>query len=225
MYQFGQFLGNGANDNYLTPEEVNVVDFTASLQNDIYQGNQIIFTNKVINTEFGSGNYYYLNFKIRTDDSSQTFYLKLQNVNDTRVEKEQFIKTIVVPQDPEKVYISFEAIIAPNSTYNQLIWELQRTREDYTVHEGEDQINGRKTFDKVESFGTVINKINSSITPLAKIGIQGPPSLLMCINGEQIRIGKSGIYEINNSIPITFVGFIPKENDYFIVDYEYGEED
>ena len=113
MYQFGQFLGNGANDNYLTPEEVNVVDFTASLQNDIYQGNQIIFTNKVINTEFGSGNYYYLNFKIRTDDSSQTFYLKLQNVNDTRVEKEQFIKTIVVPQDPEKVYISFEAIIAP----------------------------------------------------------------------------------------------------------------
>lgn len=225
MYQFGQFLGNGTNDNYLDLKEVNVVDFTASLQNDIYQGNQIIFTNKVINTEFSSGTYYYLNFKIQTLDSSQTFYLKLQKVSDTRIEKEQFIKTIVVPQDPEEVYISFEVIIAPNSTYNQLIWELQRTREDYTVHEGEDQINGRRTFVEVESFGTVNNKINSSISPLAKIGIQGPPSLLMCINGEQIRIGKSGIYEINNSIPITFVGFIPKENDYFIVDYEYGEED
>lgn len=225
MYQFGQFLGNGTNDNYLDLEEVNVVDFTASLQNDIYQGNQIIFTNKVINLNFDSRNYYYLNFKIQTLDSSQTFYLKLQNVSDTRVEKEQFIKTIVVPQDPEEVYVSFEVIIAPNSTYNQLIWELQRTREDYTVHEGEDQINGRITFVEVESFGTVINKISPSISPLAKIGIQGPPSLLMCINGEQIRIGKSGIYEINNSIPITFVGFIPKENDYFIVDYEYGEED
>ena len=224
MYQFGQFFRNSDN-NYLILEEVNVVDFTASLQNDIYQGNQIIFTNKVINLNFDSRKYYYLNFKIKTLDSSQTFYLKLQNVSDTRVEKEQFIKTIVVPQDPEEVYISFEVIIAPNSTYNQLIWELQRTREDYIVHEGEDQINGRKTFIDVESFGTIINKISPSISPLAKIGIQGPPSLLMCINGEQIRIGKSGIYEISNSIPITFVGFIPKENDYFIVDYEYGEED
>lgn len=43
----------------------------------------------------------------------------------------------------------------------------------------------------------------------------------MCINGEQIRIGKSGIYEINNGINITFISFIPKESDYFIFDYEY----
>ena len=48
----------------------------------------------------------------------------------------------------------------------------------------------------------------------------------MCINGEQIRIGKNGIYEINNTIQVTFLGFIPKSaSEYFIVDYEYGEED
>jgi len=33
---------------------------------------------------------------------------------------------------------------------------------------------------------------------LTKIGVQGPPSLLMCINREQIRIGRTGIYELNN---------------------------
>ena len=34
--------------------------------------------------------------------------------------------------------------------------------------------------------------------------------MLMCINKEQIRIGKSGIYEINNGIKINFIGFVPK---------------
>jgi len=50
----------------------------------------------------------------------------------------------------------------------------------------------------------------------------------MCINGEQIRIGKSGIYELNNGIAVSFIGFIPKESttssdglDYFIMDFEY----
>ena len=52
----------------------------------------------------------------------------------------------------------------------------------------------------------------------------------MCINGEQIRIGKSGIYELNNGIMISFIGFIPKQSesnklDYFIMDFEYIDKD
>ena len=46
--------------------------------------------------------------------------------------------------------------------------------------------------------------------------------MLMCINGEQIRNNRSGIYEINNDkIKIKSIGFVPKGNDYFIMDYEY----
>ncbi len=75
-------------------------------------------------------------------------------------------------------------------------------------------------------------KINVPET-LTKIGIQGPPGLLMCINGEAIRIGPSGIYEINNGYKVTFLGFIVRESrqrkdrdgvpdyDYFIMDYQY----
>lgn len=50
----------------------------------------------------------------------------------------------------------------------------------------------------------------------------------MCINREQIRLGKRGIYEINNGINITSISFVPKvstlasgELDYFIMDFEY----
>ena len=77
----------------------------------------------------------------------------------------------------------------------------------------------------------VLTTLKSSYTGmeyLTKIGIQGPPSLLMCINREQIRIGKTGIYEINNGINITSISFVPKTStlssdglDYFIMDFEY----
>jgi hypothetical protein len=50
----------------------------------------------------------------------------------------------------------------------------------------------------------------------------------MCINGEQIRIGRTGIYEINNGLTIQSIGFILKEStfysdglDYFIMDFQY----
>ena len=48
--------------------------------------------------------------------------------------------------------------------------------------------------------------------------------MLMCINREQIRIGKNGIYEINNGVEIKSIGFVPADNDYFIMDYEYKNE-
>jgi len=62
----------------------------------------------------------------------------------------------------------------------------------------------------------------TNIQYLKKIGIQGPPLLLLCINKEQIRLGKNGIYELNNGMNITSIGFVPKsEKDLFIMDFEY----
>jgi len=45
----------------------------------------------------------------------------------------------------------------------------------------------------------------------------------MCINGEEIRIGPSGIYEIKNGYTVNFIGFaiLPNDNNYFILDYQY----
>ena len=51
---------------------------------------------------------------------------------------------------------------------------------------------------------------------------------MMCINGEEIRIGRTGIYELNNGITVQYIGFIVKESDftqdgkdYFIMDFQY----
>ena len=61
------------------------------------------------------------------------------------------------------------------------------------------------------------NKI-SDINKAIKIGVQGTPGLLMCINGEAIRIGNSGIYEIKSGYKITFLTFLKKSSQYFILD-------
>lgn len=248
MYQFGQFLSSQKNwSDY--KQDIDISNLTlgyVTTNVDFFNSNQIRFANYSMKTSgseiaiFQNLHYYYLKFKIQKKSYGgshpQIFSLKLQRIENENIIKEQFIKTLTVPDMPTEVsdeYVSFELIIAPNSAYNQLIWQMQRDVLDYTTQEiidGE-TFNGRAAIINVETFSEIVNTIDSfqmgsQNTTLSKIGIQGPPSLLMCINGEQIRIGKNGIYEISNSIQITFLGFIPKSaSEYFIVDYQYGEED
>lgn len=247
MYQFGQFLSSQKNWSEYK-QDIDISNLTlgyVTTNVDFFNSNQIRFANysmKASGSEiaiFQNLHYYYLKFKIQKKsyggNHPQVFSLKLQRIENENIIKEQFIKTLMVPDMPIEVndeYVSFELIIAPNSAYNQLIWQMQRDVLDYTTQETIDgeTFNGRVPIINVETFSEIVNtidsfQINSQNTALSKVGIQGPPSLLMCINGEQIRIGKNGIYEISNSIQITFLGFIPKSaSDYFIIDYEYGEE-
>lgn len=262
MYQFGQFLGNG-NETYLEDltNYQTIVDFSTQMSDEeIFQGNNIVFVNKAmqptsVSASFETSNYYYLKFRIlkKTDaifndqnnqqinnqNNQQTFYLKLQKTNNDSsgaVQKEQYIKTFIVPNDNSQNeidednlsnWVYFETIISPNSNYNQLLWEMKRQYIDFTTSE-RTGTNGRISKIVIQFFGRIDNKmpnLPNGINSLSKVGIQGPPAMLMCINGEEIRIGKSGVYEINDSVQINFLGFIPTTNDYFIVDYEYGEED
>lgn len=67
------------------------------------------------------------------------------------------------------------------------------------------------------------------ISYIKKLGVQGPPGLMFSMNGEEIHIGKSGIYEVSglNINTLSFViknrSPIPYEDgkDYFIMDYLY----
>ena len=81
------------------------------------------------------------------------------------------------------------------------------------------------SMDRLDEIYNIINYLNTSIEnkgTLKQIGVQGPPGLLMSINGEPIRIGRSGLYEINNGINTTFIGFIVEADEkYFILDYQY----
>lgn len=209
-------------------------------------------------TVLNNENSYYLNFKVKQNPKyAQTFYLKLKKLNDNQTDNvEQILEEYIVPIGPNKTsedestedeptenlvldkYSYYEIVFTPNQQgYDGIIWELERTLYDFQA-DIEGKIEGRKMEVEVICFAKIVDIMNTlrssyagmtNKTNLKKIGIQGPPSMLMCINGEQIRNSKSGIYEINNDkIEISSIGFVPKKdtysdngNDYFIMDFEY----
>ena len=230
-YQIGQFRRPQINS-YYTP---------LTMELDYQETQRLANENIVFHDACGSlsgdniinnRNNYYLRFGIRQRlDAEQTFSLKLQNSFEAE-DNEQLIETYTIKRGNGISY--FENILSPNETYNKIIWELERTSLDYQIV-NQDGSYGRMLQLQIVNYSRLIDVLTnlkssySNLNYFTKIGIQGPPSLLMCINGEQIRIGKSGIYELNNEdINIISISFVPKEStiisdglDYFIMDFEY----
>lgn len=230
MYNIGQFRRPQL-DSYSTPLSMEL----SRQQTEGALSGGILFYNACGNLSgdnvMNSQNCYYLRFGVKQrSDSEQTFYLKIRNVSETE-DNEQLIDEFKITRGTGTVY--FEVILSPNATYNQVLWELQRTTLDYRMLNADDT-NGRVmnvvdyTYTRLIDVLTTLKSTYTGMEYLTKIGIQGPPSLLMCINREQIRLGKTGIYEINNGINITSISFVPKIStlssdglDYFIMDFEY----
>ena len=230
MYHIGQFRRPQL-DSYSTPLSMEL----GRQQTKGASGVDILFYNACGNLSgdniMNSQNCYYLRFGVKQrKDSEQVFYLKIRNVSETE-DNEQLVDEFKVASGTGTVY--FEVILTPNATYNQVLWELQRTALDYNMLNA-DGTPGRVmdvvdyTYTRLIDVLTTLKSTYTGMEYLTKIGIQGPPSLLMCINREQIRIGKTGIYEINNGIKITSISFVPKTStlssdglDYFIMDFEY----
>lgn len=176
---------------------------------------------------------YYLKFEVtQLPEVTQEFSIKLQS-DEVTVDNIQNVRSFVVKQGIDKT--TFELIFTPNSNYNQIVFELKRLALDFYTDNG-DGTSGRIMNIKILQFDRVINVISSylaknyaGMTSLKKIGIQGPPGLLFCIDGEEIRIGRSGIYELyNEDINISYMGFIIKDSlftqdgkDFFIMDFKY----
>ena len=229
-YNIGQFRRPQL-DSYSTPLNMEL----DRQQTEGVSSGDILFYNACGNLSgdnvMNSQNCYYLRFGVKQrSDSEQAFYLKIRKVSETE-DNEQLIDEFKVTRGTGTVY--FEVILSPNATYNQVLWELQRTDLDYRMLNADD-IYGRVmnivdyTYTRLIDVLTTLKSTYTGMEYLTKIGIQGPPSLLMCINREQIRLGKTGIYEINNGINITSISFVPKTStlssdglDYFIMDFEY----
>ena len=246
MYQIGQFRRQQNFEYYNSLLNNGTLSYQST---KAISGGEITFRNRCfnLNENMDNQNCYYLRFNVeRLPGSDQTIRLKLRKNGDiTQEDNQQLIDIIKITQGikveegqppiVEKVY--FEFILAPNGIYNQILWQLERTALDYNPETKDNEGNyGRKTIVEVEEFAqlvdvisslNVVGKPNSKIKYLSKIGIQGPPSLLTCINREQIRLGKNGIYELNNDkIKIASISFVPRsQSDYFILDYEYVNEE
>ena len=142
----------------------------------------------------GVNYYFHGRIKRMKGDIPQTFDIKLVNYDD-ETEKEQFIKTIViVGGETESEWVNVDFIFTPIVDFDTILFKLYR----------DSNLKDRYPIIIYEEL-SIINNILSKILklenqPLIKIGIQSNPGLLMCINGQSIMIGKSGIYELRNGI-------------------------
>lgn len=242
-YNIGQFRRTSNLDDYYENIIANDIQIEQFSKERMSENNlQIFFENPYydfsnINKTLNKQNYYYLKFSVKKLNSNQNFYLKLKNFSNNELEEEEENQQIIANFDVPKKFLqtdnewaTFEIIIVPNKSYKQLYWDLTRTlledyKTDFNIQTNEENVIGRKMNVIINQFA-IIKNIVEDINKIVKIGIQGPPSFLMCINGEQIRIGKTGIFEINeDDFIISFIGFIPKIKnnvlEYFIMDYEY----
>lgn len=161
---------------------------------------------------------YYFNCEIVTfETSEQIFNIKLLNKADPS--KQQYIKTITIPKGTS-IKIPIDFIFSPIISFDTIVFELQRIESDFTTPR-EAQI----TIKEISLIKNIIPLLNT--TNLIKIGIQGTPGTKMCINNEEILIGRTGIYEIKNGIVTIDFFSVVAEGEHiptFTLDYIYEEE-
>ena len=229
-FQFGQFRRNQL-DSFLTPLKYKLEKdkIKSTISTTVtFVDNIVSLTDTLKPTEQDGirAKNYYIRFRIYKKANPQTIIIKLINTN-KQTDNIQNLRTIVVDAGRETEYNTYEIVIPPNNNYNQIKFELQRELEDYNK-KNSDGTYGRICKIEVIRLDEIYNVINYLTTiinksALLQIGVQSAPGLLMCINGEEIRVGRSGLYEILNGYKVTFIGFIvePNDNKYFMLDYQY----
>lgn len=212
---------------------------------------------------FYGGRSYYLKFQIqRNTGTTQSFKVGLMMQKNSETENHiiQKIQNFTVIKGGINSYQTFEVIFTPSQDFDSILFEYDRTAVDYRQdqndtkvrpiypyidgEESEEQeyIMGRRMVVKILRLEKIENLFSkkenyqiaeSDINQITKIGIQGPPGMLVSINGQQIRIGGNGIYQLNNElITINQLGVVPIETiaqnyykNYFIIDYEYNKKE
>lgn len=124
----------------------------------------------------------------------------------------------------------FELTFRPvQDGFTSILLEMVRTAEDYSIqHTGSSGIEfGRKV--DIAAIQTTVYSISNLVNnmsvenELSRIGVWGHSGLIMMINGEEIKIGPSGYYELD-ALPIESIGIVAPDNDFtnnFTIDYAY----
>ena len=196
-----------------------------------------------INGEFNKQNTYYIRVIIRKvldtyndkdnkDNNQLSYKLKLLKIdtNNNRRYQQLLSAFVVNAAVTENDFYTYDLIFKPNTSYDKLLFELEKNSFDY-LNWKEDKDSGWRNWLNqqnnitIDSFVVLKNIINKTFS---KIGFQSRPGEQIAINGYPIRIGKSGIYELDNKTPITSVMIAPNAQnqiDAFLLDYMYSESD
>lgn len=148
-------------------------------------------------------------------------------------------------------YSSYSFVFSPSITFNTLVFKINRVSFDaiqdnqrkwlieevdsvfprYRSSDDESGIEIRIFGDRVdyqtEGQVCLLNNIIQNNQNWIKFGYQSRPGSLIVVNGQPIRVGRSGIYEINNGtviqkFMIASPGGSNRDNiDAFLLDYAY----
>jgi hypothetical protein len=115
----------------------------------------------------------------------------------------------------------------PELSFNNILIEIERISDDNDIYV-DDAVRGRYLDDDdVEAKVYKIKRLlpqNEDNVVIKKIGVWGRSELPLIINGEEIKIGPSGCFELDN-YDIRFFGVCAQSpEDKFIVDYQYEKE-
>lgn len=132
-------------------------------------------------------------------------------------------------------YGLFEMVFTPiDSGFTHIYVKMIRTAEDYNIQRVLD--NGATEFGRKVDISLVkatiysLNNLVEQITTtgaLNRIGVWGHPGLMMAVNGEEIRVTRSGHYELDNFIVERLCVVAPDNNyeNFFTIDYTYNNAD
>lgn len=162
---------------------------------------------------------YYFCCEIPALETDQVIFVKL--INETDSSKAQYIKTIKIAKNSGTHIIDF--IFTPLERFGTLVFELQRTSDDFEDNSRSASVRKKELSVINNILGTLVNA-----KELVKIGVQAAPGTKMCINNEEINVGRTGIYEIKNGIiTVDFFSIVALGNTIpgFTLDYIYEKED
>ena len=206
--------------------------------NENYSTQYFEFFDEVVRVDLIQGQTYYFHGKIKRMNSIQIFDIKLwnntlaTNPNDDEVQ-EQYIKTIRIDKGNvikdskddrydviEADWVDVEFIFTPQYRFNYIAFELRRdVALDYKWQIRYPLI-AYEEISEVQNFkNKIISSGDNENINFIKIGVQSRPGLLMCINREEIRTSRTGIYELKDGT--TTINFFSvcdaiKEADYSI---------
>ncbi len=196
-------------------------------------------------TSFDLNTYYYLSVRVKTKTYQQTgkIYIK-DSAQDSSAQDAELYNQLIedsnifiipsVEEGAEPKYVEFHFVFKSIRGRDQIVFVLDRDANSTITHSSEKFEFVEKPEDSSLheiSLKTIANvrDFETNISNFKQIGVQGYPGLEMCIDGELIKVGQTGIYEVNNGYIISFLGFIYNErgNDEgkpFILDYQYTEK-
>lgn len=241
---------------FLIDENNNFSDFALSGTFEMGQVYYLRFKIHKVPQYYYSGQADYSNFSFsQADILNFRLLLKNDGQTDEELTPPEQIGTFSVPQalyNESNSYASYSFVFTPSKTFNRLVFRLNRigfdkliearnwliqSTETKTVsrYNGNSEIDitvrgERISYTEEDGDICILNNILSlseASKYWIKLGFQSRPGSLIVVNGEPIRVGRSGIYELNNGTKIeSFMIASPNGSnnekiDAFLLDYAY----